>query len=83
MKEPRLIPLKSMTSDIVKVSWESVSLNLLLIKKKSVMLFVSNAQFVYRHSCSYLSFTDAALCGGKSPENVGGNKTVAAPWANL
>lgn len=63
MTEPRLIPLKTMTSDIVKVSKN------LTHKQRRDMNEAKSSS--WSHSLMSSIFTDAAVRGGESPENIG------------
>lgn len=71
MNEPRLIPLKTMTSDIVKVrKCLAAGRNMTEIKSKPVADLISLNG--WSHSPSWSPFlTDAAVCGRESPENIG------------
>lgn len=60
MQEPRLIPLKTMTSDIVKVSQICEETDTKI--KSRLPLY---------HICDFLFDADAAVCGRESPEDVG------------
>ena len=72
MQEPRLIPLKTMTSDIVKVSRNITLIHRFVCTKTTCHRIVLKSPCLFLLIFdSSLSFTDAALCGGESPENVG------------
>lgn len=63
MTEPRLIPLKTMTSDIVKVSQSPTC------RQKGDRNFEWSSCFWFYWMV--FIFTDAAVRGGESPENIG------------
>lgn len=69
MTEPRLIPLKTMTSDIVKVSKD------LTYRQRQDINFNPLTDLIllngWSHSPMFSIFTDAAIRGRESPENVG------------
>lgn len=71
MKEPRLIPLKTMTSDIVKVRKRfAAGRNMTEIKSNPGADWLSLNGWSHSPSCSPF-LTDAAVRGRESPENIG------------
>lgn len=71
MKEPRLIPLKTMTSDIVKVRKRlAAGRNMTEINSNPGADWLSLNGWSHSPSCSPF-LTDAAVRGGESPENIG------------
>lgn len=74
MQEPRLIPLKTMTSDIVKVSRNIRLTNEFIYSKTKknidTMSIWSLFKICWLIYLFFLSFTDAALRGRKSTENL-------------
>lgn len=72
MKEPRLIPLKSMTSDIVRVSGKTPDAKV-WFKLCDAAVYKSPPSLPLTSAC--LPLTDAALRGRESPEDVGARFT--------